>query len=183
MTAVSGRRSTSTGSTSGTGPNAQQAMFSAGRGLFLILLAIAIGIVLLYVIDDGSTGPATATGTTTGRSAPTTTAKAGTPTTTAAATTRPPADVKIKVYNAGRPQGTASKMTDQLRTRGYTNALGVADLRPAQAGTSVACQAGYEGADAAALAAAVGPNTKVVTWPNPPPTGAGEANCVVILGT
>jgi len=157
-------------------------MISAGRGLVIIGLFIVLGIALLFVVDDGSTGStakASSTTTTQGSGPPSTTAA---PITTASAA-RPPAQVKIKVYNAGKAQGSASKMTDQLRTAGYTNALGAADLKPPQTGTTVSCKPGFDGAEAAALATAVGSGAKVAPFPNPAPAGSADANCIVILGT
>jgi hypothetical protein len=46
----------------------------------------------------------------------------------------------------------------------------------------VECKAGFD-AEAATLARNVGMGTTVARLPSPPPTGAGAADCAVILGT
>jgi len=175
MTAVASRRSRQSSSSPA---------FSAGRGLALILVAIGIGMLLLYVVDDGSSGPATDAAAVTSTSAAVTTAADGSEggsTATTAADTHSPADVRIKVYNASGVAGAAGAMTDDLAAAGYTDALAPGNLATS-ATTYVACQSSYAGAEAAALATAVGSNATVQPWPDPAPSDVGDAACIVVIG-
>lgn len=171
MTAVTSRRSRS---------SSNHVAFSAGRGLALILVAIGIGMLLLYVVDDGTSGPANDAAAVTTAPTVTTTANGATTETTAAAT-RPPAEVRIKVYNASGVAGAAGSMTDDLATAGYTDALAPGNLATS-ATTYVACRSGFAGAEAAALATAVGANATVQAWPDPAPSDVGDAACIIVIG-
>jgi hypothetical protein len=165
---------------SGTG---RTAAFSAARGALLVGLAVIIGIVLLQVIDDGTTGPigdggAAATGATT-----TTTAASGTSdattTTTSGGAVKPPAEVPVLVQNgSGRP-GAARAQTDALKAKGYQT-LTPSDA-PSRTGTVVYYKPGLE-RECTSVATAVGGNPKVEAIPSPAPTGSENASCVVILG-
>jgi hypothetical protein len=95
-------------------------------------------------------------------------------------TVRPPARVKVLVINGSGVQGAAARMADKLRGLGYT-VVGVGNA-PRQTTTAVACRAGFV-TEAAQLANAVGAGTRVVPFPNPPPSGVGDADCIVGLGT
>lgn len=155
------------------------AVSSAARGAALVGLAVLIGIVLLQVVDDGTTGPigdgsgpGTAPATTTTRPGPTSTTKA-------AGEVRPPQQVTVVVLNgSGRP-GAATAQTNALKAKGYQTGT-PADATRRQ-GTVIYYRSGFE-REAAALATAVGGNPKVEAMPETPPPGAEDADCVVILG-
>jgi hypothetical protein len=172
---------------------ARSASSAAGRGLFLIGLAVLIGIVLLRSAfdddggfidtDDSTEQPGTTTDETTDEASDTT-ATVGTDTTVATpvtGTTHPPNEVKLLVLNGAGVVGAAGRATDTL------SAAGFAPLEPADAparveATAVYATAGYE-ADAAAVAAALGaPPTSVAAVPDPPPADLQGANVLVVLG-
>ncbi len=196
----------------GGGPGRRQApksgfgrsMFSSvARGAGLVGLAVIIGVVLLQVVDDGTSGSvtnggsATTTtvasgvttttkpGTTTTKPGTTTTAKPATssstgPTTTTAAP-RAPAQVRVLVQNGSGVAGAAGAATTQLRTAGYqTDPAADADQR--RVGTVAYYKAGYQ-ADANAVLAVLNRGGAVEPIGNPPPTGSANANVVVILGS
>jgi len=156
----------------------RRAVSSAARGAALVGLAVLIGIVLLQVVDDGTTGPI-GDGSGPPGSATTTTEPGPTSTTKAAGEVRPPQQVTVVVLNgSGRP-GAATAQTNALKAKGYQT------LTPADAtrreGTVVYYRPGFE-REAAALATAVGGNPNVEPMPETPPPGAEDADCVVILG-
>ncbi len=172
--------------TGNSGGFARSVAFSAARGAALIGLAVIIGIVLLQLIDDGTSGPigdggGVSAGGTTNTTTPTSSDSTGTTTpTTAAAPVKPPAQVAVLVLNgSGRP-GAATAQSNSLKGEGYQT------LTPADAtkrtGTVVYFKPGYD-RECAAVASAVGGNAKAEPIPTPPPTGSENAGCVVILGT
>ena len=173
--------------TGNSGGFARSVAFSAVRGAALIGLAVIIGIVLLQVIDDGTSGPigdggkvsaggttattaTTATSNSTGTTAPT----------TAAAPVKPPAQVAVLVLNGSGRAGAATAESNSLKGGGYQT------LTPADAakrtGTVVYFKPGYD-RECALVANTVGGNAKTEAIPSPPPTGSQNASCVVILGT
>jgi hypothetical protein len=160
--------------------------FSAARGAGLIGLAVIIGIVLLQVIDDGTSGPIGDGGAVTaGSSGTTTTTGAGsssttTTTTTAAAPVHPPAEVAVLVLNgSGRP-GAAMTQSNALKSKGYQTKTPTD--APQRTGNIVYFTPGYD-RECTTVAASVDGAPKVEAIPSPPPTGSEGANCVVILGT
>jgi hypothetical protein len=167
------------------GQVARGAGFAAAKGAGLIGLAVVIGIVLLNVVDDGSSGPtdqgsdnssATTTATT-----PESTSESTTPT-TEAGPPRTPDQLAVIVLNGGAPAGSAKDMSDALKVEGYTNQSQAADWTGReQTGNTVLCRAGLE-REAATLATAVGEGTPTDVFPDPPPTGAEEADCIVVVG-
>jgi LytR cell envelope-related transcriptional attenuator len=157
--------------------------FSALRGALLIGLAVIVGIVLLQVVDDGSSGPAKTGGakagaTSTTKAASNTTAA---PTTTAAAgaAVKPPAQVRVLVLNGSGVTGAAKTKTNQLRALGY-NTLTPTDT-PTRTGTVAECKVGFE-SEALVLAKAVGTTAKVIAFPTPPPPNTDNVDCIVIIG-
>jgi hypothetical protein len=171
-------RGTRGGSGRGAG-GGRTAAFSAARGALLVGLAVVIGIVLLQVIDDGTTGPIGDGGAAASNGTTSTTAAGATTTTTTGAPEKTPAEVAVLVQNgSGRP-GAARAQTDALKAKGYQT------LTPADAsgrtGTIVYFQPGLE-RECTAVATAVGGAPKVEAMPTPAPTGSENANCVVILG-
>jgi len=114
----------------------------------------------------------------------TTTSTTVVPTTLATTTTtlnpgRPPQQVRIEVINASGAQNAAGLKALALGRLGYAGA-GLADA-PVRQGTAVQCKPGFE-AEAVTLSKAVGAGTTVEPFPNPPPAGSTNADCVVVLG-
>lgn len=166
-----GRRSSTSGG--------RTAAFSAARGALLVGLAVIIGIVLLQVIDDGTTGPIGDGGTSSNGSSATTSSGGGTTSTTAATPEKTPAEVAVLVLNGSGRAGAARAMTDSLKAKGYQT------LTPADAegrtGTVVYFKADLE-RECTTVATAVGGNPTVEPIPDPAPPGSENASCVVILG-
>jgi len=159
--------------------------FSAARGALLIAIAVIIGIVLLQVIDDGTSGPigdggsVSAGGTTDTTTPGSDTESSSTTSTTAAAPVKPPAEVAVLVLNgSGRP-GAAMAQSNALKGRGYQT-LTPTDA-PDRTGNIVYFKPGFD-RECTTVASAVDGAPRVEPLPNPPPTGSETASCVVILG-
>jgi hypothetical protein len=169
---------------SGSGEFARSAGFAAARGFALIAIAVAIGVVLLQVVDDGTSGPADA------GSEPTTETSAGpsssaTTTTTAAAQepARSPEEIRVLVLNGGAPSGSAKNVSDVLKGVGYVNQpVDPTDDDETRDGNAVMCRTGFD-QEASMLALAVGTSTEIVPFRDPPPPSSDQADCVVIVGT
>ena len=146
---------------------------TAARGAILVGVAVVIGIVLLQVIDKGGGGGGAVAppsgGETTG-STTSTTGDAG----------RPPAEVRVLVENGSGLNQAAATLANELRGTGY--AIAGTGNAAVQAGTTVACRAGFE-KEADALAASLGAGVTVVAFPATPPTGSENADCLVIKGS
>jgi hypothetical protein len=165
---------------------ARSVAFSAARGAVLIGLAVIIGIVLLQVIDDGTSGPigdgggsgARASGTTNTTAA--TSDSSSTTSTTSGAPVKPPAEVAVLVLNgSGRP-GAATTQSNALKSKGYQT-LTPADA-PQRQGNIVYFKPGFD-RECTTVATSVDGPPKVEAIVSPAPTGSDNANCVVILGT
>ena len=159
--------------------------FSAARGAALIGVAVIIGIVLLQVIDDGTSGPIGDGGAVSaGGSTNTTSTTAGsgtssTTTTTAATPAKAPAAVAVLVLNgSGRP-GAATRQSNTLKAKGYQT-LTPADA-PRRTGNIVYFKPGFD-RECTTVATSVDGAPKVEAFPSPAPTGSANASCVVILG-
>jgi LytR cell envelope-related transcriptional attenuator len=157
--------------------------FSALRGALLIGLAVIVGILLLQVVDNGSSGPAKSGG---AKAGATSTTKAASSTTAAPPTTaanpgpvKPPAQVRVLVLNGSGVTGAAKAKTNALRALGY-NTLTPADT-PRRTGTVAECKVGFE-REAQELVKAVGTTAKVVAFPTPPPPNTDNVDCIVIIG-
>jgi hypothetical protein len=175
-------------STRGGGNNNDEVVRGAGvqlaKGAGLVLVAIIIGIVLLQVVDDGDTNLPAATDSST----TTTTAKKGTtlpPTTVTTVPSTPqkqPEQVRLIVLNAGAATGAAGDLSDSLRTKGYTTQVRATDWPNAnRQGTTVLCKPAFS-REGAALAVAIGANTKSEAFPTPPPPSSDNVDCVVAVG-
>jgi len=171
--------------TGNSGGFARSVAFSAARGAALIGLAVIIGIVLLQVIDDGTSGPigdggSVSAGGTTATTATPADSTGTTVPTTAAAPVKPPAQVAVLVLNGSGRAGAATAQSNSLKGEGYQT------LTPADAtkrtGTIVYFKPGYD-RECALVANSVGGNAKAEAIPTPPPTGSENASCVVILGS
>jgi LytR cell envelope-related transcriptional attenuator len=167
---------------------AQSVAFSAARGALLIGVAVVIGIVLLQVVDNDTTGPigdGGSDGSAVVDTSSTTTPSQDTTTTTAATGggARPPAEISVQVLNGSGVSGAAAAMTAQLAAAGYVT-LEPTDTSSAT-GTTVYCTGGLD-REASALAVAVGgdPPPSAEALPDPPPSGTDSTtNCVVVLGS
>jgi hypothetical protein len=168
-------------------------------------LLVVVGIVGLQILDDsgpgGSTVTSTTAGSTTTTSGVTTTTVAGTGTTGPTATTgvtattsaaststttgaklRDNSKVKIVVYNASDITGAAKNMRDRLKASGY-NVIGIGNTKQQQ-GVTVACRKGFAGEGQQLASTGVGVSgAKVIDFPSQPPSDAGDADCLVFLGT
>jgi hypothetical protein len=144
-------------------------------GAAVVLIAVAAAAVALNVKINPSTTSAKRHTTTSTTVAPTTLAT----TTTTLNPGRPPQQVRVEVINASGAQNAAGLKALALGRLGYAGA-GLADA-PVRQGTAVQCKPGFE-AEAVTLSKAVGAGTTVEPFPNPPPQGSANADCVVILG-
>ena len=152
------------------------------KGALLVGAAVVLGIVLLNIVDNGSTGPvasrkppSTSTTTTPKKS---TTRTTHTTKTTAA---KKPAQVRLLVLNAGAPSGSAGSVSSTLRGKGYTN-QGTPGNDPNQrVGKQVLCRAGLT-REATSLAVLLGSGTTKGTIGNPAPPGSSGFDCVVLVG-
>ena len=169
---------------------------SAVRGAVLVGLAVIAGIVGLQVLDDSGPGsgsgtpvldttvttaaPVTTIGGSTGTAAPTTVAGNTTATTTAKKL-RSNGQVKVKVYNASDTSGVAQAMTDRLKAAGF-NTLAPANLGKTRTGSVVTCRSGFENEGKLLAIYQVKNGATYEAFPNDPPEGSGDADCLVILG-
>jgi len=145
---------------------------SAARGGILIGVAVVIGIVLLQVVGNGTSGPGSAT--------PTDDTNKGVTTTTASGA-RSPQEVAVAVFNASGVSQAAATKSNDLRGLGYV-IVKVGNAAAVQTGTTIACRAGYE-AEAEQLAALptfVG--STLAVFPEPAPAETELANCIINVG-
>ncbi len=168
---------------------------SAVRGAVLVGLAVIVGIIGLQILDDSNPGsnasnavldtiaPSDTTVTTLagGTGAPATTVAGNTTTPTTAVKVRNPSNVKVKVYNASDTSGVAQAMTDRLKAAGY-NTLPPANLPKTRTGYVVTCRSGFENEGKLLAIYQVKNNATYEAFPNNPPEGSGDADCLVILG-
>lgn len=173
---------------SDSGEFARGASFAAAKGAGLVGLAVIVGIVLLQVVDDGTSGPVVSAGD--GDAAATTTttpSEATTTTTTVPTPARPPEEVRVLVLNSGGPSGSAGNMSTALQDIGYVNQPVPAsnDDAPDRVGNAVMCRDGFE-SEAEALANVAGQGeepAEVVPFRDPPPPESDQADCVVLVGS
>jgi hypothetical protein len=145
---------------------------TAARGAVLIGVAVVLGIVLLQVVDKGGSGG--------GVSPPVTQSSGDSTTSTTGDDGRPSEDVRVLVLNASGIANAAGTKANELRGLGYAIAgTGNSETR---AGSGVACISGFE-KETDALAQTLGAGYAVETYPEPPPEGAENADCIVILGS
>lgn len=154
----------------------------ASRGLILVLVAVALGAILL--VTGGTVGfDEDDTGVDIGSRNGTTDAPDATdavPSTTAAPVTVPPAEVKVVASNGAGISGLAGTTTDFLATQGYTNS--VATDAPAEvASTAVYFAEGFQ-PNAAAIATLFGlPPEQVQPLPADPVANDQPADAAVIV--
>ena len=153
------------------------------KGVLLVGAAVVLGIVLLNIVDNGSTGPVasrkpTASTSTTSTTKPGTTR---TTTTTKATPAKKPAQVHLLVLNAGAPTGSAASVSSTLRGKGYTNQGTPGNDSNHRSGKQVLCRAGLT-REAANLVVLLGQGTTKGTIGNPAPPGSTGFDCVVLVG-
>ena len=154
------------------------------KGALLVLGAVVLGIVLLQVVDPGTSGPvASDRGSTTTTEATTTTKSKTdkTTTTTKATPVKTPAQIRLLVLNAGAPTGSAAAVSTTLRSKGYTNQGTPGNDPSPKPGKRVLCRAGLT-REAATLAVLLGTGTTKGTIGSPAPPGSTGYDCVVEVG-
>jgi hypothetical protein len=146
-------------------------LLSAARGAVLIGLAVVIGIVLLQVVDKGggSGGVAPPVTEPTNQSTTSTTGEGG----------RSPDQVRVLVLNGSGLANAAGTKANELRGDGY--AIAGTGNAPQQTGSTVACVSGFD-KEADSLAKTAGAGFSIAPYPDPPPAGAENADCIVTLG-
>lgn len=150
-----------------------QVLRAAARGAILIGAAVVIGIVLLQVIDKGGGGGGGAV------PSPPSSAPGGSTTSTTGRGGRSPAAVRVLVENGSGVDQSAATVANGLRGNGY--AIAGTGNAAIQTGTTVLCRTGFE-KEATALAKTLGSGATVGAFPDPPPAGAENADCIVIKG-
>jgi hypothetical protein len=182
----------------GSGGFGKSLTFSVGRGLLLIAVAIIIGVVLLQLVDDGSTNSkntsATSTTATTAAKASTTTTTANNTGTTGGLT--PTNQLSVVVLNGTGITGTAASVSSKLGAAPLSYKMLTAGNTTKVTGNTVYYTGNLSG-EAAAMATAVNAatqgvtgvsnETKVAPMPNPIPkdwqsTDVSKAQLVVIVG-
>jgi hypothetical protein len=158
--------------------------FAAAKGALLIGLAVIIGIFLLQRVDTGDNGSAAGGSapktTTTAKSTQTTTGRSTTTTTRLPAKT--PAQLHVLVLNGGAPAGEATRQSNALKQKGYTNQDPPNTwTSKSQTGNTALCKPGLD-REAQALALAVGSGTTVQPFPTPAPPFSENVDCVVVVG-
>jgi hypothetical protein len=194
----------------GRGPARPPGLAPAARGAALVGLLVIVGIVGLQILDDSGSGSSVTTTTTpvvttlptgstlptvttlpTGTTAPTATTRATTSTTKATTATtraststtaaiRKNSDVKVMVYNASGVPGAAANMRDKLKSDGY-DVIGIGNLST-QKGLLVQCKDGFS-KEAAKLVYVDVQGAQIQGYPAKPPSNAGDADCLVVIGT
>ena len=157
----------------GGGPARSPGVSGGARGAIVIGLAVILGIVGLQILDDSGGG---SSDTTTGTTTP------GTSGVTTTAAIRPNNEVRVKVYNASGIQGKAQTLTDQLHAKGY-NMQTPANLDKQRQGTVVQCVSGFEREATTLALYGVDSGSTVEPYPDNPPEGASDADCIVVIGT
>lgn len=145
---------------------------AAARGAILIGVAVVIGVVLLQVVDGGGGGGGVGT-----TSQTSDTKDSGTTTSTIAG--RSAAEITVFVQNGSGVNQAAATLSNELRGLGY--AISGTGNAAIQAGTTVACVAGFE-VEAQTLASAIGGGATVVAYPSPVPAGAETSSCIATRG-
>jgi hypothetical protein len=168
------------------GSFARSASVNAGRGAFLIVIAVAVGFLLLHDADKGGGGSDTIVNT---PQQTTPSIASSLPTLPSSTTLAVHAnkDVKILVVNATRTAGAASRVAKPFKDTGY-NVLRPVDATEAVKNATKASAVYYVTADyqrdAKAIQQALGlPPGPVQVVPTPPPTtDLLGANVIIVVG-
>lgn len=163
--------------------SAQQGPDPASRGLILVIVAVALGTLLL--ITGGAVGfDKDQNKVDIGSDKPTTTEATASSITEAPPVTVAPADVKVVVANGAGIGGLAGRGTEFLATQGYSGSVAT-DAAAAATTTAVYYAAGFEG-NARAIAELLGvPSDQVKPLPAGAPLAKdqpADAAVVVVLG-
>ncbi len=169
---------------SGRGQDApHQGATALGRGVFLIVVAVVIGVVTLHSI--GKTTPAASTSPTapptTATTPPTTAAAAPAHSgTTAGSAARPPGQVLTLVANGTRTSGVAGRISDSLQRDGY-NILSPTDTSGTANSSGVYYTSGYN-REATAVGSFLGlPASAVQPMSSGPSVIGGTKGAAVIV--
>jgi hypothetical protein len=141
------------------------------------VVAAVIGALLLIFGSGSTTSPAKLV---TVPTTTTTTSPSTSTTPTSLGPARPPQQVRVDILNASGVVRAATTRATALAALGY-RVVSTGNALAVQQGTLVECRTGF-GAEAVALARAVGPGTLVQGFPVTPPPGSATADCVVVLG-
>ena len=155
------------------GQGGPQAVPSSLRGAALVGLAVIVGIIGLQILDDSGGGSSQAS------TSPETTVT--TTPTGKAAKPHDPSDVTVKVYNASDVQGAAQQISDKLKGSGFVTE-DVSTLNTTRQGSVVQCRAGFETDGKVIAFYGVGNGATSEPFPDNPPDGSDNADCIVILG-
>lgn len=148
-------------------------------GMAIVLVAVIVGVLLLQVVDDGketSTTKPDPNSSTTDQTEP-----GETTSTTSSGPLRNPEDVRIQVMNGAGVQGVAGTMTENLKSKGYTDVATPGTLAATREGNAVQCKAGLA-REAAALAAQVGDAVAEDFPATPDDEVAADVDCIVVVG-
>ncbi len=166
------------------------------RGILILVVAVVIGALLLWKVDDGGrstatkveagTNPSSAPNTTADLSSDTTSTSTISPITSSSTSAgtqgHQPGQVSVVVLNGGGPVGAAAATTSQIKSKGYmAGPAGNANLK---VDTTVIYYADGYIQDATAVAALLG-KASGAAQPKPASAlgkGAETANVVVVLG-
>ena len=151
----------------------------------LVVIAIILGVIMLNIIDDGSTSHVSSPSghtTTTTSSTSSTTAKGTTPTTVKVGKQIPPGQLRVFVLNAGSGvNGAANTMFKALKNKGYVN-QGTPGNTTARNGTAIECR-GNLSREAHALQIVVAQHAVVLPFPSKLPAGVDNTvQCLVLIG-
>lgn len=163
---------------------------AAARGAGLVALAVAIGLVLMWVGDDdgarlaanrkpAKTEPARTSTSSSAPTSSTTTSSTSTTTTTTAAGINA-GDVRVLVLNGTEKPNQARPLTNKLRDAGYQT-LTPSDA-PRRATSVVLCKPAFEAAEQALLAATGLDGTVGELSEDSDMPGAPDADCIVVIG-
>jgi len=150
---------------------------SASRGLFLLLVALVLGVVVLASI--GRVAPTQNTAAT--RPPVTSTTAPASSTTTTTLATHSPAAVKVLVANGTSVSGLAGRFSGKLNAQGYDTLSPTDTLSPAKA-SAVYYLTGYQG-DADAIAGIIGLSSGATQpFSSAVPVATTSADVVVVVG-
>lgn len=153
----------------------------AGRGILLVAVIAALGVLLLWrALDNPAPGDTVVAGATT-TVAETTTTLVPPETTTTTPAPVDPAAVKVIVANAAGVQGAAGRMTDSLKAKNYVTLSPTTAQQKDLAKTVVYYVDGNQAA-AQQVATDIGaPATAVQLITVPPPAGVDIKDAVVLV--
>ena len=178
----------STGGDRGNGAGGGSIVSSTvARGVALVALAVVVGIVLLQIVDDGSSGSVSTDGGATPDPEATTTVPNGDDGSTATTASVPdtpertPEEVRIIVLNGGAQSGSAATMSEELSAAGYVNQETPNNDAEKREGNSLECRETFE-REAESLATVVQGVVLDLRDPGPAVDGIENVDCIVVVG-